>query len=227
MVLQELGAKVKSVMKDLGAKVKSAYDTIKSGVSAMPNSAIKQEARDMAWFAHKAYSKSRGEYKGYTYEPSLSNDRRAVWRKGMDFIISQRGTNIDDAQDLTNDLLILIGKEDSIPRATQELGFLNELIAKNPDARINLTSHSLGGMICMLMVKFAIPSVYERIKKVYIFNAGVVNVEQNARWRQKVWNLHIKGDPISITTRRIQYKSNNTYEMKSSASNPHTIDNFL
>jgi len=158
------------------------------------------------------------------YLADESNDYYAVYqnpKKSKLLYIALRGTRLPTLKDVKhptelgsrwNDIqsdmnIALGGNEDLILLKTDDE--FEKLMKKYPNKQFVLYGHSLGSSRTYLLTK-----KYEnRIKKAIGFNMGVSNLGFNPEYLKKFHHFHIKGDPISQSS-KLAMKQNRTELIK-------------
>ena len=153
-------------------------------------------------------------YKGFTRDQSYSPVNSTVWRKddSKDIILSIKGTS--NFGDVKLDALITVGL---LPLANRLKAIKKRFkeLAKDPQSKIFITSHSLGGSIALQLLKDN--SILERVEEVYAFNMGsaegISGISENIACKlgikkrrckllkQKLHIIHSYLDPISFLSR--------------------------
>lgn len=217
--LKTLGSKVVDKAKQLGQKAAGAVNKVVNSFTGPSVRSIGGRDYMMAVMAGMAYS-GRGNYDGWKYESSLSDEKRGVWTKGTEMIIAFRGTEIDSAGDLIDDAKIVAGRPDAIRRAAEGADFVNRMKRERALSRIYITGHSLGGAIVM--------NVLQRVREGWLtgwaYNPGVVSNQQSPQFT-RLRLFHVFGDPISAIGRTVVAGFNKTY-LGRPGMNAHTIKQF-
>lgn len=115
-----------------------------------------------------------------------------VWQKGNDIVIVYRGTEITSKQDINNDLSMA---HSILPKqAIDALALHDKIKRENPNCRISLAGHSLGGSLAQIVGAL-------RGTFAVTFNAyGTKNMFQDS-WRLKydnIVNYLNEFDPITM-----------------------------
>ena len=153
----------------------------------------------------ETYNK-RGQRKrnvsGYRYIKDKSNDNISVWYNEIqhEYVISHRGTDLNDTEDLDADVSLALGKTknkrfyDKRTNKTKEL--IKEIKDVDATAKVNLTGHSLGGSTAITSLNDEY--VNKNVEHVYTFNPGVSPIKEKFDGSPgKITNYVVKGDPIS------------------------------
>lgn len=172
----------------------------------------------IAKIANESYRKKfnrKENINGYEYIESLSNDKLAVYRKNNEYILSSRGTSFDPSRrndDIAADLAILKGTEKHSQifqtRIKNIENIIRQIKSNNPDSKIELTGHSLGGQTSIQAMnnKF----INDNVTKVITFNPGTSPLSKFTGDSSKIENHIVKGDPISqfkVPGEKIEYSS--------------------
>lgn len=95
--------------------------------------------------AYERPSKRLHKIKGFTYDPSLSSLRTAVYHNASQLIIAHRGTVPSDHADILADAFIANDTFASSSRAKSSLTATKRAMRKYPQLTVIQTGHSLGG----------------------------------------------------------------------------------
>jgi hypothetical protein len=240
--LKKIGEKIVSGVKKVGSAIKTTVKQIgkgieKGAVTVLETVGIGKDResmptydRTMAKFAKMAYGDPK-DFAGYAYQADNSNDKMSVWWKEADkhLIISFRGTVVTDKKDILDDLKIIAGSQDTIDRVANGLKKASELAKEYGATRVTFTGHSLGGAIASeVLGQISRTQVNNATIDGWVFNPGYaeISIKPYANWKTGLHVLHISGDPISVLSRSINSKENETYLGKLSM-NAHTIDQFV
>lgn len=179
----------------------------------------------MARLAKEAYNIDRKNIGDFIYQPYQSTKKRAFYfnPKTQEYIISQRGTDPKDLEDLSNDGLIAGGNLDRSRRYKEEKKFI-EFLKRRGDKNIKLVGHSLGGTLSKELAReLDLPAV--------VFSSGEGlskrNLGQNIRERMEGRRGKIKSyktafDPVSFLN-----VAGYVVPMKEGIKNPHALDHYL
>jgi len=158
----------------------------------------------MAKASNEVYTqkKDRKGFDGYDYVKGVSTNDIAVFfnNTNNDYIISHRGTQLDDNEALEADLLIAAGKRGAgklfTRRNKRTKGLVENIKEADPNANIHLTGHSLGGssVINSMNDEF----INNNVKSVHTFNTGVSPIHSEFKGSPgKITNHVVFNDPIS------------------------------
>lgn len=185
----------------------------------------KKEMDLMARLSKEAYNTDRKNIGDFIYQPYQSTKKRAFYfnPKTQEYIISQRGTDPKDLQDLNDDGLIAGGNLDRSRRYKEEKKFI-EFLKKRGNKNIKLVGHSLGGTLSKELAReLDLPAT--------VFSAGEGlskrNLGQNIRERMEGRRSKIKSyktiyDPVSFLN-----VAGYVVPMKKGINNPHALDHYL
>jgi hypothetical protein len=175
-----LSSKANQIFPDQVKKIKSAQKILKTvrtarkaltpGSGSGSGSDNKKPANDvyanLSSLAYEQDSSKKARRLGYSVDRELSNENHTVFvdRKTKQVVISYRGTNPKNIDDLAADADIARGKREH-SRFRQAVEVADRASKKYGDDKIELTGHSLGGTQALY--------VYEkRGHKTRVFNPG-------------------------------------------------------
>lgn len=154
------------VFKNLNKMKKGVFDPIKKRFGGKSVSSVPQEHRDELEVAREAYEKPadrKREIMGYTYDPSISAKRWAVYVDDANKKINLgfRGTVPTQIRDLGTDLAIGLTDTTRLdPKAFGRTIYMSEarkaynaVKSKYPEHDITISGHSLGGKIAQQIGK--------------------------------------------------------------------------
>jgi hypothetical protein len=161
-----------------------------------------------------------------------------VFESPDSIVLSIRGTNMKNPEDLATDAAVLAGALNLSRRYREIKSRLKTLIKKYPGKKILLTGHSLGGTIAINLLA----DYPKKIHEIHIYNpfsttntaiSGVTNTvlakfgSSAAKMiKRKTHIYHVPGDVLSFMSR---FSSGNYHDQHSSSLNPierHSISEF-
>jgi len=163
---------------------------------------------------------------GMILDKDLSSKKNSVFydRVTGHVVISYRGTNPADAEDLRDDFAIATGTESHTSRFKKAEKLYQQAAAKYGKENITITGHSLGGEIAM--------TVAERHDvEAHVFSPGmsVAKVFQSHKGNANhTYIYYTRHDPIPMMA-PLSMDSNRVTRVvpQSNTWNPHAIDNFI
>lgn len=186
----------------------------------------KKLSRNAALISRDVYNDKQKEVNGYKPVSKLEDPetglRVVAYQKKNDIIVAYCGTN--DEKDFVSDAQMAMNEvPEQYEKANQ---FYLDTVAKNPNASVILTGHSLGGSLAQLVA-----SRHKETSAV-TFNAfGIKSILDNPKTHAKDYfqdnknsfNYIIMGDPVSNSTKHVGY----TTRLKKTALNNHSIANYI
>ena len=140
---------------------------------------LDDDRKHHAFFAHAAYDPKRKEVLDYDrMDQHSTNDVSFYKQRGKNqYVIGIRGTQLKGSKqsisDLKSDLAVLRNK--GIERVSTVQPLIERFLRANPNAKVNITGHSLGGSTSM-QVFDNLKKKHKQLKKNYAFNPGVSTV---------------------------------------------------
>lgn len=142
----------------------------------------------------------------YTHLPTEHDKIRLhVNQNNNTYIISHRGTKLNDTDDLTSDANLSFGKHHEDKQFKQRVKHTRELIDQikrtNPNAKIILSGHSLGGSTALYAFEND-DFIKRNIDAIHIFNSGKSPISSFnlTTDSEKFKEYRIEGDLISAGT---------------------------
>lgn len=186
----------------------------------------KKLSKDSALISRDVYNEEQKEINGYKPVDKLEDPetglRVVAYQKKNDIIIAYCGTN--DDKDFVSDAQMAMNEvPDQYEKANQ---FYLDTVAKNPNASVILTGHSLGGSLAQLVAS------RHKETSAITFNAfGIKSILKNPETKtedyfqdnKNSFNYIIMGDPVSNSTQHV----GTTTRMKKTAINNHSIANYI
>jgi hypothetical protein len=137
-------------------------------------SAAKMDAdrRHMSHFAKAAYSQTR---KVRGYDRVSGNKDVTFYRKpdSNQYIAAIAGTRPTAIRDIKADWSLAKNQSGNVKRIGTVRSQIEKFLADNPDAKINISGHSLGGMVAHHVYDDLSKTHGKQLGKVYSFNPGV------------------------------------------------------
>lgn len=163
---------------------------------------------------------------GMILDKDLSSKKNSVFydQATGHVVISYRGTNPTDAEDLRDDFAIAIGTESHTSRFKKAEKLYQQAAAKYGKENITITGHSLGGEIAM--------TVAERHDvEAHVFSPGmsVAKVFQSHKGNaNRTYMYYTRNDPVPMLA-PYSMDSNRITQVvpQSNTWNPHAVDNFI
>jgi hypothetical protein len=182
---------------------------------AKANSAIPAFIREMARLALGAYKKT-ASVDGWTRDKEISNGKTSVYTKDNQVVISHRGTDTSDSQDMSADKDIVLGSfDEDDPRVKRAKKIADKAVKKYRGKKFTQVGHSLGAVVMEELKRYA--------KRNIGFNAGSSPAYNSFRKAPKrIETYLIDGDGISVFNK----KPKGVFKPKGSRS-PHDIENFI
>lgn len=171
------------------------------------------------------------ETRGWKIDNALSNNRNTVFYNPQtrEAVLSVKGTDLDQVDDLTNDALIIMGEERQGVRYRETRQILENMRQQYP--QVSVTGHSLGGRIAIdLAEDFDIPA--------HVFNPGTTYKGIGKKALETLWQAATRGkakniqsyntstDLISIFS-VFDPKLKRKFVPTKKGLNAHSINNFL
>lgn len=186
----------------------------------------KKLSRNAALISRDVYNDEQKEINGYKPVNKLEDPetglRVVTYQKKNDIIVAYCGTN--DDKDFVSDAQMAMNEvPEQYEKANQ---YYLDTVAKNPNASVVLTGHSLGGSLAQLVA-----SRHKETSAV-TFNAfGIKSILKNPETKTKDYfqdnknsfNYIIEGDPVSNSTQHVGV----TTHLKKTAINNHSIANYI
>ena len=186
----------------------------------------KKLSRNAALISRDVYNDEQKEINGYKPVDKLEDPetglRVVTYQKKNDIIVAYCGTN--DDKDFVSDAQMAMNEvPEQYEKANQ---YYLDTVAKNPNASVVLTGHSLGGSLAQLVA-----SRHKETSAV-TFNAfGIKSILKNPETKTKDYfqdnknsfNYIIEGDPVSNSTQHVGV----TTHLKKTALNNHSIANYI
>lgn len=163
---------------------------------------------------------------GMTMDKDLSSKKNSVFydRSTGHVVISYRGTDPSNSEDLFDDLAIALGLENHTSRFKKAEKLYKQAAAKYGKENITITGHSLGGNIAA--------TVAERHDvEAHIFSPGLSltkALQSHKGNTNHTYMYYTRHDPVT-TAAQFNMDSNRITRVvpQSNTWNPHAIDNFL
>ena len=186
----------------------------------------KKLSRNAALISRDVYNDEQKEINGYKPVNKLEDPetglRVVTYQKKNDIIVAYCGTN--DDKDFVSDAQMAMNEvPEQYEKANQ---YYLDTVAKNPNASVVLTGHSLGGSLAQLVA-----SRHKETSAV-TFNAfGIKSILKSPETKAKDYfqdnknsfNYIIEGDPVSNSTQHVGV----TTHLKKTAINNHSIANYI
>lgn len=186
----------------------------------------KKLSRNAALISRDVYNDEQKEINGYKPVDKLEDPetglRVVTYQKKNDIIVAYCGTN--DDKDFVSDAQMAMNEvPEQYEKANQ---YYLDTVAKNPNACVVLTGHSLGGSLAQLV------ACRHKETSAVTFNAfGVKSIIKNPETKTKDYfqdnknsfNYIIDGDPVSNSTQHVGV----TTHLKKTAMNNHSIANYI
>ena len=197
---------------DVSKALAPAFAKLKGLVK--PNSAIPAFVREMARLALGAYKKT-ANVNGWKRDKELSNGKTSIYTKGNKVVISHRGTDTSDSQDMDADKDIVLGTfNQSHPRVKRAKKIAEEAKKKYKGFSFSQVAHSLGGAVMEELIKFG---------KGIGFNSGTSPAYNSFRSKPKNIDTYlIDGDFISVFNK----SPKGVFKVRGNNS-PHDLENFI
>lgn len=215
---------------------KAVMSKIEQTQKATDFDTMSDETKLHAHIANQSYSKVGQREKslgGYELDESFSGKKHAVYhnKNTNKTIISYRGTDPTDAEDLYNDAHILKGTQATTDRYKRSEKLYDDVASKY-GSNITATGHSLGGNISEHIAR-------KKGAKAETFNTGrgidknyavasakcfiTKYVGKRPKYCDNVKRHHIVGDPLSATNKGY----GKAYSYRSKGIKSHSLENFL
>jgi len=163
----------------------------------------------------------------------LSNRGIMVAEKGNKRVISIKGTNPKNAEDIVSDLALATGLHKSNKQFIERKNQIKDIIRGDKDKEYYLTGHSLGASIGSYALASS-PSILRNTKRAFLFNQGstpIFEATMNPRkenvtmLEEKIKHYKHANDPISKSAGK--YGEVYTLRTKKKGLDAHSILNFV
>ena len=197
---------------DVSKALAPAFTKLKGLVK--PNSAIPAFVKEMARLALGAYKKT-ATVDGWKRDKEISNGKTSIYTKGNKVVISHRGTDTSDSQDMDADKDIVLGSfSETHPRVKRAKVIADKAKKKYKGFSFSQVAHSLGGAVMEELIKYG---------KGIGFNSGSSPAYNSFRSKPKNIDTYlIDGDFISVFNK----SPKGVFKVKGNYS-PHDIENFI
>jgi len=197
---------------DVSKALAPAFTKLKGLVK--PNSAIPAFVREMARLAMGAYKKT-ANVNGWKRDNEISNGKTSIYTKGNKVVISHRGTDTSDSEDMDADKDSVLGSfNESHPRVKRAKKIADKAKKKYKGFSFSQVGHSLGGMVMDELIRYG---------KGIGFNSGSSPAYNSFRSKPKNIDTYlIDGDFISVFNK----SPKGVYKVRGNNS-PHDLENFI
>ena len=197
---------------DVSKALAPAFAKLKGLVK--PNSAIPAFVREMARLAMGAYKKT-ANVNGWKRDNEISNGKTSIYTKGNKVVISHRGTDTSDSEDMDADKDSVLGSfNESHPRVKRAKKIADKAKKKYKGFSFSQVGHSLGGMVMDELIRYG---------KGIGFNSGSSPAYNSFRSKPKNIDTYlIDGDFISVFNK----SPKGVYKVRGNNS-PHDLENFI
>lgn len=105
--------------------------------------------------AEKAQIEALAEDNGYVLEIVNDEVHLTLWRNDDDkkFMVAVRGAFLKDQAEVRANMAALKGEASNNPRFTGALAFVQSVQLENPDYTVEISGHSLGGVVCAFVTR--------------------------------------------------------------------------
>lgn len=174
----------------------------------------------------------KAELPDWIIRDDLSNRGVMVADKDNKRVISLKGTDPKNVNDLVSDAALLTGLHKSNKQFIQRKNQIKDIMRADKTKEYYITGHSLGGSIGTYALANS-PSILRNTKKAYFFNAGSTPIfeamiqprkENITMMEEKIKNFKHKNDPISSTAGK--FGEIYTLRTNKKGLNAHSILNF-